>query len=256
MDDVTSPNTHGRRAFLAGAIALVATACTGSDEDQPATANDQGTTPTTDPSTDNEPENETAAEGENEAAAAEATAGTTVEALTPASFAGVSVCTMAPAQSAGPHPTIEQLDRRDITEGYPGHPLRLGLRVVDGGCQPVAGARVEIWHADASGDYSSYEDGGSGKDEGAGTTFLRGSQTADDDGIVEFQTIYPGWYEGRAIHIHVIASVDGEAVLTTQLYFEGDQYNDIDPWFNPDLALAVVDQPDGSKLATFDFVLA
>lgn len=67
---------------------------------------------------------------------------------------------------------------------------------------------------------SSYEDNGSGKDEGTGTTFLRGFQTADGNGIVEFQTIYPGWYEGRAVHIRAIASVDGREVLTTQLYFD------------------------------------
>lgn len=215
MDDVTRIPSHDRRAFLAGAIALVATACTGSDDDRPA-ANGTTTSPTTEPSV---AEEETAATTDPTSGEGQGS-GQPIEPLTAATFAGVSVCAMAPAQGAGPFPSIEQLDRRDITEGYPGHPLRLGLRVVDGGCRPVAGAQVEIWHADATGDYSSYEDGGSGKDEGAGTTFLRGIQTADGDGIIEFQTIYPGWYEGRAIHIHAIASVDGEAVVTTQLYLD------------------------------------
>jgi protocatechuate 3,4-dioxygenase beta subunit len=79
---------------------------------------------------------------------------------------------------------------------------------------------VEIWHTDASGDYSAFADGGGGKDEAGGTTFLRGSQTADDEGIIEFHTIYPGWYRGRAVHIHVRVHVDDATVLTSQLYFD------------------------------------
>jgi protocatechuate 3,4-dioxygenase beta subunit len=139
--------------------------------------------------------------------------------LTTADFAGLGTCVLLPEMTAGPFPNLEQLDRRDITEGYPGHPLRLGLRVVDGECAAVSGATVEVWHADASGDYSAYDDGGSGKDEGGGTTFLRGRQTADEDGIVEFASIYPGWYQGRAVHIHVDVDVGGEDVLTSQLFF-------------------------------------
>lgn len=137
-------------------------------------------------------------------------------------FAALPICAVLPESTAGPFPTIDQLDRLDVTEGYPGHPLRLGIRIVDAECRPLPGAEVEIWHADATGDYSSFEDGGSGKDEGEGTTFLRGFQTADADGIVEFQTIYPGWYEGRAVHIHASARVDGDTVYTGQLYFHED----------------------------------
>ena len=59
-----------------------------------------------------------------------------------------------------------------------------------------------------------------GKDEGEGTTFLRGTQVADDDGIVELRTIYPGWYPGRAVHVHVRVHRDGQLVLTTQAYFD------------------------------------
>ena len=134
-------------------------------------------------------------------------------------FVPLAICGAIPAAPAGPFPTLEQLQRRDVTEGYPGHPLRLGLRVLDVGCEPMSGVEVEIWHADATGDYSSYEDGGDGKDEAAGTTFLRGVQTTDADGILEFQTIYPGWYPGRAIHIHVRARAGGDE-HTTQLYFD------------------------------------
>lgn len=138
--------------------------------------------------------------------------------LTRADFEGLGTCVLLPETTAGPFPTTEQLDRRDITEGSPGRPLRLGLRVVDEACTAVPGVAVEVWHADASGDYSAYEDGGTGKDEGAGTTFLRGSRTADDEGVVEFATIYPGWYRGRAVHIHVRVRRDDELVVTSQLF--------------------------------------
>jgi hypothetical protein len=141
-------------------------------------------------------------------------------ALTAADFDGLAICTVVPEQTAGPFALDEQFDRRDITEGFPGHPLRLGLRVVDAACAPVAGAAVEVWHTDATGDYSAFADGGGGKDEAEGSTFLRGTQTADEQGIVEFQSIYPGWYPGRAVHVHVRVRVDDDLVVTTQLYFD------------------------------------
>ena len=82
---------------------------------------------------------------------------------------------------------------------------------------------VDVWHADVDGDYSGFADGsGSADDAGEGTTFLRGSQVADADGIVEFATVYPGWYTGRAVHVHVKAHLDGQTVLTSQLYFPED----------------------------------
>lgn len=141
-------------------------------------------------------------------------------ALTAADFDGLGTCVLLPESTAGPFPLDEQFDRRDITEGVPGHPLRLGLRVVDAACAPVAGVAVEIWHTDATGDYSAFSDGGDGKDEAEGTTFCRGTQSAGDDGIVEFQSVYPGWYPGRAVHIHVRARVAGEVVFTGQVYFD------------------------------------
>ena len=99
-------------------------------------------------------------------------------------------------------------DRRPVPAGRavraPGHHRGLpGPRGAISACgwstataRPVAGAAVEVWHTDATGDYSAFADGGGGKDEAEGTTFLRGTQVADDDGIVEFATIYPGWYRG------------------------------------------------------------
>ena len=147
--------------------------------------------------------------------------------LTAADFDGLGTCALLPEQTAGPFPLDEQLDRRDITEGYPGRPMRLGFRVVDAACAPVAGVAVEVWHADASGDYSAFADGGDGKDEGPGTTFMRGTQRAGDDGIVEFHTRYPGWYRGRAVHIHLRVHVDDRVVATSQVYFDEDYTADV-----------------------------
>lgn len=141
--------------------------------------------------------------------------------LTAADFQGLGSCQLLPGQTEGPFYTDLGLDRRDITEGRAGHPLRLGFQVVDADCEPIPGAAVDVWHCDVDGDYSAFVDGSGGDDEGPGTTFLRGVQTANDEGIVEFDTNYPGWYTGRAVHIHIKVHVDGDT-LTTQLYLPDD----------------------------------
>jgi protocatechuate 3,4-dioxygenase beta subunit len=143
-------------------------------------------------------------------------------ALTAADFAALTPCLLTPEQTEGPFYLASDLERRDITEGRAGHPLRLGLQVVDAACSPITGARVDVWHADAAGDYSGFVDGSHAGEAGEGTTFLRGSQLANGEGIVEFATVYPGWYPGRAVHVHVKALIDGAAVLTSQLYFPED----------------------------------
>jgi protocatechuate 3,4-dioxygenase beta subunit len=142
--------------------------------------------------------------------------------LAAADFDALTPCLLTPEQTEGPFYLAGDLVRRDITDGQPGHPLRLGLRVVDEDCAPVPGARVDVWHADVAGDYSGFTDGSGSDDAGEGTTFLRGTQLAGDDGIVEFATVYPGWYPGRAVHVHVKVHLDAAAVLTSQLYFPED----------------------------------
>lgn len=165
-----------------------------------------------------------AAEGADQSASTTtpATAVAAGTALTAADFEGLGSCVLLPETTAGPFPLEEQFDRSDITEGLPGRPMRLGLRVVDQACAAVPGASVEVWHADATGDYSAFADGGGGKDEAGGTTFLRGTQSANDEGIVEFLTIYPGWYRGRAVHVHLRVHLEDETVLTSQLFFDDD----------------------------------
>lgn len=147
--------------------------------------------------------------------------------LTAADFAAMTPCLLTPEQMEGPFYLAADLERRDITEDRAGHPLRLGLRVVDAACQPIPGARVDVWHADPVGDYSAFVDRSHAGEAGEGSTFLRGSQVANDEGIVEFATVYPGWYPGRAVHVHVKAHIDEATVLTSQLYFPEDLTDDV-----------------------------
>ena len=127
-------------------------------------------------------------------------------------------CPVTPRQTEGPFYFDPRLARRDIGEGRPGIPLRLRLQVVGAAdCAPARQARVDVWHCDAAGAYSGYDGEGS-----AGDTFLRGTQFADAQGVAEFRTLYPGWYEGRAPHIHLKAFLNDGRELTSQLYFPDD----------------------------------
>lgn len=124
-------------------------------------------------------------------------------------------CPVTPRQTEGPFYFDPQLVRQDISEGRPGAPLRLRLQIVDAAdCAPSQRARVDVWHCDAEGAYSGYD-----RERSQGETFLRGTQFADANGVAEFRTLYPGWYEGRAPHIHVKAWMPDGRELTSQIYF-------------------------------------
>ena len=125
---------------------------------------------------------------------------------------GAVSCVLAPEQTEGPYYVPNERVRRTITEGRPGTPLTLRLRVVDAStCKPVKGASVDVWHCDALGVYSGVQ-GNSG-------TFMRGVQRTDATGLALFTTVYPGWYQGRTVHIHVMVHLGGNVVHTGQLYF-------------------------------------
>ena len=110
--------------------------------------------------------------------------------------------------------------RADITEGLPGAPLRLALQVVDEACRPIAGARVDVWHCDAGGNYSGYARQGSDRARDTrGATFMRGTQFADASGVAAFRTVWPGWYRGRTPHVHYKVFLDEATLLTSQLFF-------------------------------------
>jgi len=90
----------------------------------------------------------------------------------------------------------------------------LRLSVVDAKtCRPIKGAAVDIWHCDASGIYSGFGAGRSSR------TFMRGIQRTNANGVATFKTVYPGWYQGRTVHIHVKVHVRGNVLHTGQLYF-------------------------------------
>ena len=121
----------------------------------------------------------------------------------------------------GPYYIAGEKVRRDITEGLPGAPLALRLTVLDAStCKPIKGAAVDIWHASAGGKYSGEEANGT-----VGRTYLRGIQRTDAKGLALFKTVYPGWYPGRAVHIHVKVHVGGDEVHTGQLFFR-DSFTD------------------------------
>lgn len=130
-------------------------------------------------------------------------------------------CVLTPQSIEGPFYLDPKLVRADITDGRAGVPLRLRLRVVEAGpCTPIAGARVDVWHCDAKGLYSGYPGQGDARSlDTSGKTFLRGTQMTDAAGWVGFETIYPGWYVGRATHIHVRTILDARTVLIGQIYF-------------------------------------
>lgn len=131
-----------------------------------------------------------------------------------------NVSSLMPATTQGPFYLDPRLARSDITENRPGAPLRLNIQLVTADGRPLAGARVDVWQCDAQGNYSGFAEQGS--DHALDTerqTFLRGAQRADANGIVTFDTIYPGWYHGRTTHIHYKVLLDGNTILTSQIFF-------------------------------------
>jgi protocatechuate 3,4-dioxygenase beta subunit len=157
-------------------------------------------------------------------------------------------CTLTPEQEEGPYYVDFGKARRDVTEGKPGVPLQLRVALVDSKrCEPLEAAAVDIWHCDATGVYSGFTANGGGDNGGRGfgppaggrggpgrgaaggpggpggrgggrgqgaideTRFLRGIQITNRQGITEFATIYPGWYAGRTIHIHLKVHLGGSA---------------------------------------------
>ena len=123
-------------------------------------------------------------------------------------------CVLTPELTEGPYYIPNEKLRRNITDGHPGTTLILQLAVVDAStCKPIIGAAVDIWHADAAGNYSGFGAGSRSR------TFMRGIQRTDAHGIATIRTVYPGWYQSRTVHIHVKVHVRGKVVHTGQLFF-------------------------------------
>ena len=148
--------------------------------------------------------------------------------------AAAGSCVLIPAKTEGPYFVDEKLNRSDIRtdpgdgSAQIGTPLKLTLVVVgaDSGCAPLQGAVVDIWHANAAGKYSDIASEGT-----SGKKFLRGLQATDSGGAANFTTVFPGWYSGRAVHIHFKVRVFSGSTTTfefnSQLFFDPATTNQI-----------------------------
>jgi len=185
--------------------------------------------------------------GRAEAAPASATSGasqgSTVQSQTRAAQGStvqqaLPACVLTPQQTEGPYFVDERMNRSDIrpdtTDGSvrEGVPLKLSLQVVQvsgSACAPLVGTYVDVWHCDAQGVYSDVSDNNWGSSKGS--NFLRGYQVTDENGLVQFTTIFPGWYRGRAVHIHfkVRTALDDRNAreMVSQLYFDDAQIDEI-----------------------------
>jgi protocatechuate 3,4-dioxygenase beta subunit len=134
----------------------------------------------------------------------------------------------------------ERADLRD--EGAKGQPIELSGFVLTRRCQPVGRALVDVWHADADGEYDN-----------TGFRF-RGHVFTDADGRYRFRTIVPAVYTGRTRHFHVKVQALSRPLLTTQLYFPGEPGNRRDPLFRRELLIKTA-KAQGWLAGRFDFVL-
>lgn len=142
----------------------------------------------------------------------------------------VPTCVVTPEQTEGPYFVDEAPRRSDVRSDPTTGAVRDGVMVsltlqiaqIGGnGCAPLVGAAVDIWQCDALGVYSDVRDPGFTT---VGQKFLRGSQATDQNGSVQFITIYPGWYQGRAVHTHFKVRTDPASgsgyQFTSQLYYD------------------------------------
>lgn len=153
---------------------------------------------------------------------------TTATTTTTSATTDSSSCVVTPTETEGPYPYVggeitNPLDRSDITASQTGVPLTLNIIVTNtnSSCAVVPNARVDIWHCNKDGYYSGYagQPGILGTQSYVGQTWLRGYQLADTSGKITFTTIYPGWYTGRATHIHFEIYVNSVLKNTTQIAF-------------------------------------
>lgn len=133
-------------------------------------------------------------------------------------------CTVSPSETKGPFPikTPSQLVLENIKSDRIGVALLINLTIENQSkdCAPLEGVLVDVWHCDKDGNYSEYGGTSMQQTDYTSVHFLRGRQTSDANGEVSFISIFPGWYQGRAPHIHVeVLSASGSSLLVTQIAF-------------------------------------
>lgn len=147
------------------------------------------------------------------------------------------------AETEGPFFKPKSPQRSDLREpGTKGKPFELSGFVLTKNCRPLRGAVVDLWHADADGEYDNI-----------GFRY-RGHVITELDGAFRFHTIVPALYPGRTRHYHVKVQAPGSRLLTTQLYFPNEPRNVRDSLFQRELLMRVADPGDGLA-GRFDFVL-
>ncbi|KAK9413186.1 putative Intradiol ring-cleavage dioxygenases domain-containing protein [Seiridium unicorne] len=159
-------------------------------------------------------------------------------------FAANSSCVLSPEETVGPYYVAGEAVRVDVTEDEPGIPLTLDLGIFDvDTCEPIANTYVEIWHCNSTGVYSGVPTGANfiAAPENLDTTFLRGLQQSDEAGAVQFDSIFPGHYNGRTNHIHIVVHAnatvrengtvdDSYADHIGQIYFDQDLIDQVETY--------------------------
>lgn len=158
-------------------------------------------------------------------------------------FTGNNSCILTPEVTQGPYWVKGELIREDITEDQEGVALHLDIQVIDvNTCEPVPSVYLELWHCNSTGVYSGIVASGNGdsSDEGnLDNTFLRGISQADDSGVVQFDTLFPGHYTSRATHIHVMTHTL-DATVNTNNTLAGSSVSHVGQmFFDQDLIEAV-----------------
>ena len=160
-------------------------------------------------------------------------------------------CNPTPANALGPYHREGAPDRIELNvNGDEGDRLILFGTVTGLDCPESIGVvDLDVWHCDVRGNYDNDSD----------VFAFRGRSTTSEDGSYRFETLLPGRYrDGEAFrprHVHFRVTAPGYAPLTTQLYFEDDEFNEVDALFDPELARALVDDGDGGWTCAFDVVL-
>jgi protocatechuate 3,4-dioxygenase beta subunit len=141
-------------------------------------------------------------------------------------------CTVSPTETAGPFPTknpssLEMMDIRSDRTGV-AFTVKITIQDKNNNCAALEDAVVDIWHCDKDGNYSEYGGTSMQSTDYTAVHFLRGRQTTDSDGLAAFTSIFPGWYSGRAPHIHVhIYNASGTSLLVAQIAFPTDVCNTV-----------------------------